>query len=197
MKKLPTIDKSWTLFIDRDGVINHEKEDGYILDWNEFRFYEGVKEALKMLCAHFSTIVMVTNQRGIGRGLMTEKDLAEIHSNMLSAIENGGGRIDKIYYCTAVDSNDYNRKPNPGMAHQAKKDFEHIDFAKSMMVGNKPSDMQFGRNAGIYTVYVDTTHPHTPNPNPLIDFRYPNLLHFARHIQNDQPTTTAINLPNT
>lgn len=182
MNKLPTIDKSWTLFLDRDGVINHEKEADYILNWNEFQFYDGVKESLKLLAPIFGTIVMVTNQRGIGRGLMTEENLAEIHSNMLSAIESSGGRIDKIYYCTAVDSDDYNRKPNPGMAHQAKKDFEHIAFTKSIMVGNKLSDMKFGRNAGIYTVYVDTTHPEIITPNEYIDYRCKNLVDFAYQI---------------
>ena len=184
MNTLPLIDKSWTLFVDRDGVINHEKEADYILNWKEFRFYDGVTDAMKMLSTVFGTIVMVTNQRGIGRGLMTETDLAGIHSHMLSGIIDNQGRIDKIYYCTAVDNDDYNRKPNPGMAHQAKKDFEHIDFSKSIMVGNKLSDMKFGRNAGMYTVYVDTTHPETPSPNPLIDFRCKDLLAFASAIHS-------------
>ena len=184
MDILSQIDKSWTLFLDRDGVINYEKKDDYIRNPEEFRFYEGVTTALKTLSDLFGTIVMVTNQRGIGRGLMTEQDLSEIHSKMLSAVIEADGRIDKIYYCTAVDSAAYERKPNPGMAHRAKQDFEHIDFSKSIMVGNKLSDMQFGRNAGMYTVYVDTTHPEVVSPHPLIDSRFTDLGSFARHLSS-------------
>lgn len=178
------VDKTWTLFIDRDGVVNHEKEDDYILHWNEFKFYHGVTGALKILADIFGTIVMVTNQRGVGRGLMTEADLADIHANMLSAVIENGGRINKIYYCTAVESIDYNRKPNPGMAMQAKEDFDHIDFSKAIMVGNKLSDMQFGRNAGMFTVYVDTTHPEVVSPHPLIDCRFDDLFAFAQYVQS-------------
>ena len=178
------IDKTWTLFLDRDGVINHEKKDNYILHWDEFRFYNGVTGALKILSDIFGTIVMVTNQRGVGRGFMTEADLADIHANMLSVILENGGRIDKIYYCTAIESVDENRKPNPGMAMQAKVDFEPLDFSKAIMVGNKLSDMQFGRNAGMFTVYVETTHPEVDSHHPLIDTRFADLYAFAHYVQS-------------
>ncbi len=173
------IDNTWTLFIDRDGVINKEKKEDYILNWNEFQFYDGVKEALCLLNNKVGKIIMVTNQRGIGRGLMTEQDLIEIHQNMLAEIVKTGGRIDKIYYCASTDNNHINRKPNPGMALEAKIYFPEIDFSKSLMVGNKLSDMEFGRNAGIYTVFVTTTNPEVPFPHPAIDFRFDNLLEFA------------------
>jgi histidinol-phosphate phosphatase family protein len=177
------IDKDWTLFLDRDGVINHEKKMDYILNWNEFRFYDGVKEALKVFAELFGTIVMVTNQRGIGKGLMTEQDLADIHDQMLSEINSASGRIDKIYYCTSLDNDCMNRKPNPGMAQQAKKDFPHIHFTKSIIIGNKLSDMQFGRNAGMYTIYVATTNPEVEFPHPLIDLRFNDLQAVAAHFQ--------------
>ena len=61
------IDTSWTLFLDRDGVINHEKKASYIFNWEEFNFYDGVKEAMNILNNRFNSIVMVTNQKGIGR----------------------------------------------------------------------------------------------------------------------------------
>ncbi|WP_207493484.1 D-glycero-alpha-D-manno-heptose-1,7-bisphosphate 7-phosphatase [Aridibaculum aurantiacum] len=180
---LKSIEKDWTLFIDRDGVINHEKKEDYILNWSEFRFYDGVTEAMQILSSTFPTIIMVTNQRGIGKGLMTEDDLHTIHSEMASTITNASGRIDKIYFCSALDNECFERKPNPGMAHLAKKDFPHIDFSKSIMIGNKLSDMQFGRNAGMYTIYVDTTNPEVPSPHPSIDLRYPNLYEAAKAIQ--------------
>ncbi|MFY7963866.1 MAG: D-glycero-alpha-D-manno-heptose-1,7-bisphosphate 7-phosphatase [Chitinophagaceae bacterium] len=179
---LAKIDSSWTLFIDRDGVINHEKKADYILNWDEFVFYNGVKPAMKILNKKFGIIVMVTNQKGVGKGLMTMDDLQLIHTNMTCEILEAGGRIDKIYYCSDVNNDSYNRKPNPGMALQAKIDFPTIDFSKSIMVGNKLSDMEFGRNAGINTVFLATTNPETPFPHPAIDVRFNDLLAFTKAI---------------
>jgi histidinol-phosphate phosphatase family protein len=180
---LSTINKSWTLFLDRDGVINHEKKSNYILNWGEFKFYDGVADALKIFSDIFGTIVMVTNQRGIGKRLMTDEDLLNIHDNMLRHITLSSGRIDKIYHCPDINSESINRKPNPGMAYQAKKDFPTIDFSKSIMIGNKLSDMQFGRNAGMHTIYVATTNPEVEFPHPLIDKRFDDLPSVAAHLQ--------------
>jgi HAD superfamily hydrolase (TIGR01662 family) len=74
---------------------------------------------------------------------------------MLSKVEQHGGRIDKIYYCTAIDSSDPCRKPNHGMAIQAKKDFPDIDFSKSIMVGDSDSDRGFAEKAGLKMVCVN------------------------------------------
>ncbi len=177
---LKSIDKSWTIFIDRDGVINHEKKDDYILNWQEFKFYDGVKEAFHQLSIKFGKIIIVTNQRGVGKGLLKEAELTHIHQYMQTQIENAGGRIDKIYYCTSTDNNHPSRKPNPGMALQATADNPAIDFSRSIMVGNKPSDMLFGRNAGMYTVFVATTHPDTAFPHPDIDLRFNTLPDFVK-----------------
>ena len=98
---------------------------------------------------------------------------------MLKEIETNGGRIDKIYFCSDLEDTSPNRKPNAGMAFKAKADFANIDFTKSIIVGNKLSDMQFGRNAGMYTVFVATTNPEIPTPHPLIDLRFNNLAEFA------------------
>lgn len=176
---LQQVDKSWTLFLDRDGVINHEKKMDYILHWGEFKFYEGVKKALEILNKKFGTIVMVTNQKGVGKNLMSHDDLQNIHSNMAVEIEAANGRVDKIYYCSDLEDNSPNRKPNPGMAFQAKEDFSHIYFNKSIMVGNKLSDMYFGRNAGMATVFLATTNPEVEFPHEAIDARFNSLLEFA------------------
>jgi D-glycero-alpha-D-manno-heptose 1-phosphate guanylyltransferase len=178
--RLENVDASWTVFLDRDGVINYEKENSYILNWDEFEFYPGVTEAIHLLSKKFNSIIVVSNQRGVGRGLMTEEDLLDIQHRMKLRIEEAGGRIDKIYYCTASEATHFCRKPNPGMALEAVKDFPSIDLSKSIMVGNKPSDMQFGRNAGTYTVYLKTTHPEQPLPHPDIDLAFDSLLHFAK-----------------
>jgi D-glycero-D-manno-heptose 1,7-bisphosphate phosphatase len=180
MLDISSIDKTWTLFLDRDGVLNHEKKENYILSWDEFRFFDGVKEALKQLNDIFGVIVLVTNQRGIGKGLMTLDDLLDIHSKMMEEIKAAGGRIDKLYFCTDLDNNSPCRKPNPGMAELAKKDFPQVNMQRSIMVGNKLSDMRFGRNAGMFTAYVATTNPEVTADDSLVDARFDDLPAFAK-----------------
>lgn len=179
-----SIDKSWTLFLDRDGVLNKEKNNDYIYNWSEFNFYDGVFEAMKKFNSLFDTIVIVTNQKGVGKQLMTQKDLDDIHEKLQHTVEINDGRIDKVYVCTDLDQNSFNRKPNIGMALQAQEDFPSINFTKSIMVGNKMSDMQFGKNANMKTVFVATTHPETPFPNEFTDFRFDDLLAFAKALKN-------------
>src|SRR5690349_5498048 len=132
-----TVDKTWTLFLDRDGVINGERKDEYVLRLEDFIFLDGSLQALKILNKVFGIIVIVTNQRAVSKGLMTLDDLQNIHYHMMQQIQNLGGRIDKIYYCTDANDDSPNRKPQPGMAFQAKQDFPQIDFHKSFMIGNK------------------------------------------------------------
>jgi histidinol-phosphate phosphatase family protein len=172
----------WTLFLDRDGVLNIEKNDDYILNWEEFQFYPTTLDALAILRPLFSRIFLVTNQKGVGRGLMSLADLENIHANMLSAIQSKGGGLDHLFFCTDLDSDSPNRKPNPGMAFQAKTLYPAVDFNKSIMVGNRTSDMAFGKNAGMHTVFLATTHPQTEDPHPQIDYRFNNLLEFAQSV---------------
>ena len=94
MLDLTQIDKSWTIFLDRDGVINHEKYNDYIHNWNEFKFYDGVLEALTIIAERFNRVIIVTNQKGVGKGLTKLEDLYLIHSNMEHAILDAGGRVD-------------------------------------------------------------------------------------------------------
>jgi D-glycero-D-manno-heptose 1,7-bisphosphate phosphatase len=183
MFDLNAIDNSWTLFLDRDGVINFERNNDYVKAWEEFKFYDESIKALPLLAAKFKTIVITTNQKGVGKGIMTENSLQTIHHNMVGEIVKLGGRIDHIFYCTDLDNDSINRKPQPGMALQAKEKFPSIDFTKSIMVGNRTSDMEFGRNAGLHTVFLATTHPETAYPNALIDYRFNHLLEFANAIQ--------------
>ncbi len=179
MLDLQKITNDWTLFLDRDGVLNHEKENDYVLNTLEFVMYENSITAIPILNQLFNRIIVTTNQKGIGKQLMTEDDLSEIHALMLNKIAEVGGKLDHIYYCTDLDDNSPNRKPQPGMAFKAKQAFPDIDLSKSIMVGNRISDMKFGRNAGMYTVFVATTHPETPFPDPHIDLRFPDLHSFA------------------
>ena len=148
-----------TLFLDRDGVINRLRPDDYVKNWEEFEFMPGMLDRLARWSGRFRRILVVTNQRGVGKGLMTRQALDEIHRRMLQTIAAHGGRIDKIYCCTGLSENDPCRKPNIGMALQAQKEFPEIDFASALMVGDTSSDLLFGRNAGMHTVLIGEDNP--------------------------------------
>jgi len=183
MIRLKSIDKSWTLFLDRDGVINNEKHLEYVNTWDEFTLYPGVLEAIKTFSKKFGRIFIVTNQRGVAKGLTRLEDLELIHKNLLQSIEQAEGKIDKIYFSTDMEDTSVNRKPNTGMGLQAKKDFPEVEFSKSIMIGNTLSDMEFGRNLGVaLTIFLPTTRPDVPIPNPLIDLVFPDLQSVARTI---------------
>jgi len=183
MLDLHAIDRNWTLFLDRDGVINHEKEGSYIFHYGEFTFYEGVREAMGIFRSRFAHIFVVTNQRGVGKGLMTVTDLQDIHGKMTLAISEAGGHIDAIYYCDSLDNTHPDRKPNPGMAFAARAAFPAVNLQRSIMVGNNISDMEFGKNAGMYTVFLRTTKPGQETPHPLIDLDFNSLYEFAKALQ--------------
>jgi D-glycero-D-manno-heptose 1,7-bisphosphate phosphatase len=174
--------KSRALFLDRDGVLNVESVGSYITSWEDFEFHEGVLSAINTLTHIFDTIVVVTNQRGVGRGIMSMGALKDISTNMVARIKEHGGRIDKVYACTAVANEDHNRKPNTGMGLQAKEDFPQIDFKNSVMVGNTLGDMEFGKRLGMHTVFLTTKHPAFDLPNDLIDEQYPSLEAWARKL---------------
>jgi len=169
------IDKGWTLFLDRDGVINYKIENDYVKNWSQFKFLPDALIAIKGLSKIFDKIIIVTNQRGIGRGLMTEEDLWEIHRAMLIGISKAGGKIDKIYYCPCdIDDNSRCRKPNIGMALKSKKDFPEIDFSKSIMIGDSLSDMEFGKKSGMLTINISKNLKHNSTMDN-VDFVFKDL----------------------
>lgn len=175
--------KGWTLFLDRDGVINKELPDDYVKNWNEFTWEPGSKDAIAKLTQFFDKIFIITNQRGVGIGVMTENNLTDIHSKMLAEINDAGGRIDKIYYCTDVDRNSYNRKPRPGMGLQAKADYPEIDFSKTVMVGNTLHDMEFGKTLGTRTVFIDEKKKYNGAKTEEMDEIYDSLIDFVRETE--------------
>jgi len=177
--------KGWTIFLDRDGVINHKLANDYVKDWSEFRFCENALLALSELSKIFKHIVVVTNQRGIGKGLFSEQQLHEIHEKMLIEVQKSSGRIDHVYYCPDIDDSSDCRKPNTGMALEAKQDFPEIDFSKSFIVGDSLSDMEFGKKLGMKRVYVAPKNDIFMNEeNENFDFRFNSLHEFAMKCKN-------------
>ncbi len=176
------INKNWTLFLDRDGVINKRLIDDYVKSTEEFEFLPGVLSAIKTFSEIFSRVFIVTNQQGIGRNLMSEKDLQIVHNFLLAEVHDAGGKIDKIYFCPDLADNESpNRKPEIGMALLAKKEYPEIDFSKSIMIGDSISDMKFGKNAGMKTVFI--TDKHTDYDLSLVDTNFESLKLFADQLK--------------
>lgn len=149
------IDKSWTLFLDRDGVINHQIANDYVKKIEEFKFIDGVLDALVHFNAIFGRIFIVTNQQGINRKIMTEEQLHMLHDYLLDVVKTAGGRIDKIYFAPQLATESgYYRKPGVGMGLHAQKDFPEIDFEKSLIIGDSETDIQFGTKLGMKTVML-------------------------------------------
>ena len=172
------INDDWTLFLDRDGVINVRIIDGYVTKIEEFEFLPNVIDAFKIFKNKFKRIIVVTNQQGVGKGIMTIDDVERVHEYMIQQIENQGGKIDKVYFCPQLKSEvDNYRKPSPKMAYFAKNDFPEIDLSKSIMVGDMNSDVEFGMNAGMKTVFIGDNELKL---NP--DSRYDSLYAFAKMI---------------
>lgn len=150
------IDKSWTLFLDRDGVINERIVGDYVKRVEDFHFMLGSMDAIVQFSKMFQRIIVVTNQQGIGKGLMTERNLLDVHRYMQSEVEKHGGKLDAVYFAPQLSAeNSELRKPNIGMAKQAQTDFPEIDFSKAVMIGDSDSDMVFGQKAGMITVKLD------------------------------------------
>jgi histidinol-phosphate phosphatase family protein len=178
-----SIDKTWTLFLDRDGVINVRLIDDYVKTPEDFTFIEGVPEAIKELSSKFGRIVVVTNQQGIGKGLMTESDLENVHNKMLAEISKVGGNIDRIYFSPfKKEENNITRKPQIGMALQARKDFPEINFKKSVMIGDSISDIIFGKKLKMKTVFVSDDLDLINKNFRIIDFTVKSLYEFSEKI---------------
>jgi histidinol-phosphate phosphatase family protein len=154
------IDPTWTLFLDRDGVINERIFGGYVTTVEAFNFIEGTEAAIASLSKLFNRVIVVTNQQGIGKGLMTERNLVEIHTYMCDKVHVAGGTIDKCYFAPNLrGAEDDMRKPGPAMGELAKMQFPEIEFDRSVMVGDTDSDILFGKNLGMKTVRIRTEEP--------------------------------------
>jgi D-glycero-D-manno-heptose 1,7-bisphosphate phosphatase len=143
------------LFLDRDGVLNEDQ--GYVHRWEDFRWIPGAREAVAAFNRAGWLVIVVTNQSGVGRGYYTEDDMHALHARLLQELEQAGGRIDAFYFAphhpeAALDAYRHpdppDRKPNPGMILRALAEWP-IDRERSILVGDKPSDMEAATRAGI------------------------------------------------
>ncbi len=145
------------VFYDRDGIVNVSPGPGYVERVEDFHLIPAFIEALRLTRARGYEAVIVTNQRGVGRGLMTQATLDDIHSSLETALEREGLAMLDILYCTADDDRDPRRKPNPGMLLEAAE--RHgLDLGRSWMIGDNEKDVLAGKGAGCRTVLVGASN---------------------------------------
>ena len=148
-----------TLFLDRDGVINKKLEGKYVCNFSDFEFISGALKAISELTKIFNRIIIITNQQGIGKGIMSDSDLNALHIQMSEKITSSGGKINKIYYCPHLQELDcLCRKPKPGMIQQAIIDFPEIVINHSYLIGDSDTDILAGKTMKLDTVKVDNDY---------------------------------------
>lgn len=163
-----------TVFLDRDGTLIYDT--GYIRDWRQVEMIPGVGEALRNIQKHYC-LVIVSNQSGVGRGIITNEESRQVHERTISLLADCQIHLDGAYYCPHTP-NDHCvcRKPAPGLLIQAAVDLK-IDLARSIIIGDKPSDIQAGKAAGCRTVFLGSDELSVTSAGP--DFATRNWLKIA------------------
>lgn len=144
------------VFLDRDGVINRKRpEPEYVTSWQEFEILPGVPGAIRRMNDAGLRVIVVSNQRCIALGLCTRAEVESIHERLQEVLALAGGRIDRIYICEHDRGECDCRKPRTGLFRQAVADFPSIQAETSVMIGDSLPDMEFGRRAGLRTIFVE------------------------------------------
>ncbi len=146
----------YTVFLDRDGVINHDSA-AYIKHPDEFHFIAKSPDAVALLNAAGFQVILITNQSAVGRGMISGRTLDAVFKKMTHGVEQAGGRIKDIYFCPHTPDQGCDcRKPKRGMILKAVACYD-IDLNKSFMVGDSAKDIECGKNAGCAkTILVKT-----------------------------------------
>ncbi len=140
------------IFLDRDGVINEKIEGSYVLAWDTFRYVPGIREALRQLSTLGHPIIIVSNQAGVGKGLMDRDTLIAITLRFVEELLAEGIRIDAAYYCPhTTETRCPCRKPQPGLLTQAAGDWD-VDLARSVFIGDSATDVEAAAAAGCHSI---------------------------------------------
>lgn len=150
------------IILDRDGVINEKAcSADYIKCWEQFKFIPGARKAISALSKAGYKIAIASNQRGVSKGLMSEQDLKEITKKMISDVEESGGKIDSVYYCTHSKEDKCDcRKPRPGMILKALRDFQ-VDCRSAVMIGDAYADFEAARDARVDFIFINSNSDET------------------------------------
>jgi len=177
-------------FIDRDGVINEDR--GYVSRIDDFFLLPGVLKGLSLLQSAGYSLVVITNQAGIARGLYTENEYIELTEYMINLLSKEGIYLSAVYHSPyhpvhglgSYKINSNCRKPNPGMILRARNELG-IDLNKSILIGDKRSDIEAGKNAGVsYCLLVRSGNPVTNEDIEYSDGCFDNLYDAAKWVMN-------------
>lgn len=143
------------LFLDRDGVINVKPPEGeYVRRWEEFRFLPGVADWIRLANALGYLVVVLTNQRGVARGLVSPEDLDDIHARMVAELARAGARVDGVLCCPHEEGACQCRKPLPGLVRAAQRRWP-IDMDGSLLVGDSERDRLLAAACGLPFLRVE------------------------------------------
>lgn len=168
--------KNKAIFLDRDGVINKRLIGDYVKRIKEFKILPKVRDALIEFKRLGYLLIIISNQQGVGKGLMSEKDLERVHKYMMKRLTE----IDDAYYCPALEGTSNCRKPQNGMILKAKKDW-NIDLTKSWMIGDSESDIICGKRSGCKTIRIVENN----NEKTSADFTAKDLFECIKIIKNE------------
>lgn len=144
-----------TVFLDRDGVINEKPPEGkYVCRWEEFHMLPGAAEAVARLNQAGLRVVVVSNQRGISRGLYTAADVQAMHDSLQTILARHGGHIDAFFFCPHGRQECNCRKPSPGLFDQARATFPQISTATSVVIGDSLSDIEFACRLKMSSIFI-------------------------------------------
>ena len=173
-----------TLFLDRDGVINIQRPKDYVKTIDEFIFQPHAIEAIALLNKYFKYIIIITNQRGVGRGILKQDDLEQIHQYMLNTLRESDAIIDKIYYCTALAWDHPDRKTPTEMALPAESDVPEIKFPPRWFAGARCPMRPFADAAGIPAVLIGNKYKQDQLASVTFELHCPDLFTFANYIKD-------------
>jgi len=149
----PRLGRGRTVFVDRDGTINESPPEGeYLTSSDAVRLIPGAAEAIRILNEYPAKVVVITNQRGIALGKMSEADLSAVNERLEQELAHGGARLDGIFYCPHHADTCDCRKPGTGMFEQAARELEGVEIEGGAMVGDSAIDIEAGRRLGLTTV---------------------------------------------
>ncbi len=145
-----------TIFLDRDGVLNEKMPEGhYVTSWSEFHILPGIPAAISRFNQAGLRVIVVSNQRGIALGLYTASDVIAIHNQFQSLLAAQGAHVDGFFFCPHDKGQCNCRKPLPGLFEQAQAQYPQITAETSAMIGDSLSDIKFGRQLGMLTVFIE------------------------------------------
>jgi D-glycero-D-manno-heptose 1,7-bisphosphate phosphatase len=147
------------VLLDRDGVINRRIVGGYVTSWEKFAFLPDALEGLRLLTEKNYHLIVVSNQAGVGKGLMTTAHLQEITRKFVEEVEAPGGRIRRVYYCThRAEDGCPCRKPKPGLLLEAQAE-HHFNFKDTFLIGDSESDLLAAQAVGCPDILVSNAPP--------------------------------------